>query len=150
MKDSDSQSSLQAKILDLFQINYDAINNNFDLVLDKLDYIFAQMPIADQAKILERQQIIKRIDCVLNASDIMMGLIDKGKVFFEMDQSPMESRYDKNVGISQQFITIYENLLRQNAILNTDHSPSTVHLNLVLKGFQYNSAHRSFDNTIIM
>ena len=55
MKDSDSQSSLQAKILDLFQINYDAINNNFDLVLDKLDYIFAQMPIADQAKILERQ-----------------------------------------------------------------------------------------------
>ena len=45
------KKDILAQILDLFAVNYDQLNNNADLIFDKLEYIFLQMPLVDENKI---------------------------------------------------------------------------------------------------
>lgn len=74
----------------------------------------------DPNRMKERQEVIKKIDCLIRASEIFVENIDQGKNYKEMDQSPLDSKNERNLGVTPEFIAIYQNLLKKNTILNTD------------------------------
>ena len=81
-------------------------------MFDKLDFIFTKMPRSDFSKMKDQKRLVFKLQCLNKIAQIMRCKIsEKNPMFPEMLVSPLGSKNELNMGVSNEFLSIYESQL---------------------------------------